>query len=162
MFSSYFHTPIYVQLTPDRLTVRNPRVARSISEVPEIAFMHEPKPTVVAFGKQARSAASAPGVRLSNPFAHPRTLVSDFTLGEQVLKAFIASVLDKAFLKPAPRIIMHPLDEPDGGWTQIEVRALHEMALGAGASQVTIWQGVQLSDQELLAGTFPASGKRLS
>ena len=159
---SLFKPGIYIQLSPSLLTVRNIRTSASISEVPEIAFVREPKPAILAVGKQARGAASTPGVQISNPFAHPRTLVSDFTLGEQVLKAFVAKVTEKSLLTLAPTIVVHPLEEPEGGFTQIEVRALHEMALSAGASQIVIWQGVKLSDQELLLGNFPTSGKRLS
>lgn len=67
-----------------------------------------------------------------------------------------------SFLVPAPRAIMHPMGDPAGGFTQVEARAFHEMAIGAGASQVKVWQGRALSDQEVLTGTFPSSGKVLS
>lgn len=54
------------------------------------------------------------------------------------------------------------MDDPAGGFTQIELRAFHEMALGAGAIQVKLWQGRALNDQELISGQFPDSGKVLS
>jgi len=51
---------------------------------------------------------------------------------------------------------MHPLGEPAGGFTQVEARAFHEMALGAGAAKAMVWRGRNLSDQELLSGQFPS------
>jgi len=57
---------------------------------------------------------------------------------------------------------MHPMGDPAGGFTQVEIRALHEMALGAGASQVKVWQGRPLTDQELMSRQFPSDGRVLS
>ena len=65
-------------------------------------------------------------------------------------------------LAVSPRVVMHPLGDPAGGFTQVEIRAFHEMALGAGASDVRVWQGRALTDQELLSRTFPADGQVLS
>ncbi len=158
----YFTQVIYVQVSPDRLTVRNPKTGASVSEIPEVAIAHNPKPSIVAVGKDARSHKSEASVQIVNPFAHPRSMVSDFTVAEQTLKAFFLRVKASAFLTPAPKVVMHLLGDPAGGFTQVEVRAFHEMALGAGASQVTVWQGRSLSDQELLSGEFPATGKVLS
>ena len=62
----------------------------------------------------------------------------------------------------APDIVMHPLGDPEGGFTQIEIRALRETALGAGAKKVTMWHGRALTDQELMSGTFPSDGKIFS
>lgn len=159
---SLFQPTLYVQLTPERLTLSNPKTGESISEVPEIAFSGTPKPKIVAVGKEAQRHAKEPNVTISNPFAHPRTLISDFTLAEQVVKAFLSRIQTKQLLTIPPHIVLHPLEEPLGGWTQIEVRALLELGYSAGAKKVTLWQGVKLSDHELLAGTFPASGQRLS
>jgi rod shape-determining protein MreB and related proteins len=158
----FFNQVIYVQVSPDRLTVRDPRSGTTISEVPEIAVTRVPKLKVLGVGTEARTYKSSPPVEITNPFAHPRSMISDFTLGEQTLKAFLAKAKPSAFLSPSPKVIMHLLGEPAGGFTQVEARAFREMALGAGASQVTVWHGPRLTDQELLAGTFPSSGKVLS
>lgn len=152
---SYFTQIIYVQVSPDRLTVRNPKTGESFSDIPEVAIAMNTKPSIVGIGKDAHALKS---VKIVNPFAHPRSMVSDFTLGEQTLKAFIHRLKIGTFLAPAPRIVMHLLGEPAGGFTQVEVRAFHEMAIGAGASQVKVWQGRSLSDQELLSWRFPSDG----
>ena len=158
---NHFAPIIYVQLSPDRLMVRNPKSGVTVSERPEIAISRMPKPKMVAVGAAARTLQASPGVEVVNPFAHPRSLVSDFVLGEQTLKAFLARMNSGRFFAPAPKIVMHLMGDPAGGFTQIEVRAFREMALGSGASQVSVWQGRPLTDHELLSGRFPDSGQVL-
>lgn len=153
---------VYVQVSPERLTVRNARTGEAISEVPEVAIAHDPKPRIVGVGTEARSHKSTPSVKIINPFAHPRSLVSDFTVGEQLLKAFLRRLQGRSIFALSPKVVMHPLGDPAGGFTQVEIRAFHEMALGAGASRVVVWQGRGLTDQELLSGKFPSGGQVLS
>lgn len=142
MLSSFIPT-VYIQLSAQRVMLRNAKTGETISEVPALAH----------------GSASA---QVINPFAHPRSLVSDFTVGQQVLKALLRRLRANSIFAPSPRVVLHPLGDPEGGFTQIEIRALHEMALGAGASEVLIWQGRSLSDEELLARTFPDDGRLLS
>ncbi|MGQ0709337.1 MAG: rod shape-determining protein [Rhodoferax sp.] len=132
-----------------------------MAEPPEVAVLSQGKGLeVCGVGIQARLAP--PTARVVNPFAHPRTLVSDFTTAELLLKAFVKRLQKPFFLALSPSIVVHPQGDPEGGYTQIEARALHELALGAGATEVVVWQGPALSDQELLARHFPAEGKILS
>lgn len=156
---------LYVQLSPERLTVRNPKSGQTISEVPEAAIGGPAgRPAqLLATGSAARAAAAAaPGVTLANPFAHPRSLLSDFTTAQAVLKSFVRRAAGKsAWMQAAPIIVMHPLGEHAGGLTQIELRALRELAFGAGASEVILWQGPELGDEQLLSLQLPAEGQRL-
>lgn len=153
---------IYLQLSPKRLTLRNPKTGQTVSEVPEIAILPGDKPRVLAVGAEAHLQAGSELVQVINPFTHPRTLVSDFTVGEQVFKAFLRRIHPVTLWTLAPALVIHPLGDPEGGFTQIEIRALHEMGLSAGASVVTIWRGRTLTDQELLARQFPKDGLQLS
>lgn len=153
---------IYVQVSSERITVRNAKTGEAISEVPEIAIARNPKKNILGVGTAARSHKSNPSVEIINPFAHPRSLVSDFTVGEQLLKAFLHRVMSNSIFAISPKVVMHPLGDPDGGFTQIEVRAIHEMAMGAGASRAVVWQGRALNEQELLSGNFPSDGQVLS
>jgi rod shape-determining protein MreB len=147
---------VYVQLSAERLTLKNLKSGQALAEVPEVALSAPPKPKILAVGGQARSAAAAQGgAALANPFAHPRSLVSDFTLAEQVLKALLRRVQGRSLLAVSPFVLMHPLGTPAGGFTQVELRALHEMALGAGASEVVVWTGRPLTDQEILSRQLP-------
>jgi rod shape-determining protein MreB and related proteins len=156
---SMFEQTYYVQLSAQKLTVKNLMSGSIFSEIPEIAIRLKPKGEVLAIGDQARATAAATsGGEVHNPFGHPRSLVSDFTLAEQLLKAAVRKLDRKTLLRFNPYIVMHPLGNPEGGYTQVELRALREMALGAGASKVTLWRGRALSDQEILSNSFPADG----
>lgn len=158
---NYFRPLIYVRLAPDCLTVHNPRTGETISEVPEVAITHVPKTQILAIGKNAHLHQGKPSVSIVNPFAHPRSMVSDFTVGELVLTDFVRRLSGKRLFAPAPKIVMHPLGEPEGGFTQVEQRAFQEMAVGTGARQVILWLGRTLSDDELIFGQFPDGGQRL-
>jgi rod shape-determining protein MreB and related proteins len=148
---------IYVQISPQRLTMKNLKSGLVISEVPEMAISARPKPTILTVGPEARVvAASTPGAQVVNPFAHPRSLVSDFTAAEQMLKHYMRRMLGNSLFQPAPVVVIHPLGSPAGGFTQIESRALREMAVGSGASEVIVWTGRALTDQEVLSRKFPA------
>lgn len=157
MLSSLIPT-VYIQVSPQLLTVRNVRTGATVSEVPEVLLGAPPKQALLAAGAQARRSGSA----VINPFAHPRSLASDFTAGEQLMKAFLTRVAKRSLLATSPRVVLHLPSDPAGGYTQIEVRAFREMALGAGAMKVTIWQGRALTDRELIEGRFPADGKILN
>lgn len=152
---------VYIRLAPDRITLRNVKGGQAVSEPPLLAVNRQLKAPILAVGAEAAMRAG-PGVEMVNPFAHPRTLVSDFVHGEQLLKALLKRLLPHAMFSVAPRVVLHPLGDPEGGFTRIEVRALQEMALGAGAAEVRLWQGRALGDEELLAGRFPADGKLLA
>jgi rod shape-determining protein MreB and related proteins len=158
---TFFSRILYVQLSPQRLSVRDPARGRGIAEVPELAIEVPPDGKarrVLAVGQQARGLASMPSTIIVNPFTHPRSLVSDFTCAEQVLKAFVKKVVGRAWLQPQPLIVMHPLGEHEGGLTQIELRAIRELGLGAGGARVLIWLGPELSDEELQSRQFLTSG----
>jgi len=157
---SALRTTLYVQISPERLSVRNVKTGASISEVPEVAILHQGSANarVLAVGSAAQAALSVPAVSVVNPFGHPRSLVSDFTVGEVLLKVFFGRILGRRWLAPAPAVVLHPLGRPEGGFTQIEIRALREMAFGAGGAPVLLWQGRALTDREILSRQFPADG----
>lgn len=145
-----FLNPIlYVMVSADLLTIKNIRTGQVISDVPEVAISNEPKPKILAVGSKARNAAALQPSQVVNPFGHPRSLVSDFTVAEQLLKHQVRQATGSAFIALAPTIIMHPLGDPAGGFTQVELRAFREMALGAGASKVYLKTGRPLTDQEI-------------
>lgn len=162
ILKSLFSSVLYVQLSPERVTLRNPKTGATMDEPPELAIARDPKPRIIGLGREALAHVGAPSVEVVNPFGHPRTLVGDFTAGEQLLKGFVGRLNGTSWMKMSPHIVLHPLGDPAGGYTQFEIRALHEMALGAGAREVTIWQGRTLTDDELLSGRFPAEGQVLA
>lgn len=152
---SFLRPTLYIQLSPDRLTVRNVKSGASFAEVPEVAITTERGAKLLAIGSQARLAAAARAATVMNPFAHPRTLVSDFTTAQVLLKTVVRQVLGKSLFAVAPSVVIHPLGSPAGGFTEVENRAFREMALGAGASQAWVWNGRTLTDQEVRSRAFP-------
>ena len=157
----FFKPPLYIRLSPHRLTVRNVKTSKFISEPPEIAISRGLKPKVLGVGDEAALYKSSKSAQVLNPFSHPRSLMSDFTAGEQVLKAFVKK-LNKSHTFPAsPRVVFHLQGDPAGGFTQVEIRAFREMALGAGASEVTLWQGPDLTDEQVLSRHYPSTGQVL-
>ena len=165
MLKDFFTQRLYIQLSPERVLVRDPKTGRNVDEVPEIAIQRPPggKATVLAVGAEARGAAALAGALTHNPFAHPRSLVSDFTLAQQLLKALAGRVVQgRLRWAPNPEIVIHPLGDHAGGLTQVEIRSLQELAFGLGASGVQVWQGPALTDEQLLSGEFPDNGTFLS
>ncbi len=144
---------LFVELSPERLTVCNLTTGTLISEKPEIAIAQDAKGNkVLATGAEASQYKKRASVTVTNPFAHPRGLVSDFTAGSLVMKAFIKRACSRSLITPA--IVMRPLGEPEGGFTQLELRALQEMASFAGSRKFAFWLGPKLSPQKMLAKEF--------
>lgn len=148
---------LYVRVSPERLVVTDVKSGESLAEVPELAIAKDPE-RVVGSGAGARSAAAQSGGFVVNPFAHPRSMVSDFTSAEQLLKHFLRRATARSLFTPRPRVVIHPLGDPEGGFTQVERRAFREMALGAGAAEVVVWTGPELTNDQVAGGTFPAGG----
>jgi rod shape-determining protein MreB len=145
-----FDRRLLVEISPQRLSVRDLKSGLAVSEVPELAIDAQAN-KVLGMGAQARAAAAQiPEAKLVNPFAHPRSLVSDFTSGQLLLRAFVRRVSPRHWLHPAPLVFLHPVGDPEGGYTQIERRALREMALGAGARNVVLCIDGVPSDREML------------
>ena len=156
---SFFSPLVYIQISPNLLTLKNLKTGLEISEVAEIALSLPPNPKVIlGAGAQARLASASEPARLIQPFAHPRSLVSDFASAEALIRLQLQRVLGKGWLRVAPSVVMHPLGNPDGGFTQVELRAFREMALGAGASTARVWTGRPLANHELLSDPAALSG----
>ena len=88
-------------------------------------------------------------VQAEPPFTTTRMLVGNFTAADQALKAAMRGIVKGRFMLTKPRVLIQPLELIEGGLSQIEERALHELALGAGASKVVVWVGLELSDAEV-------------
>lgn len=105
--------------------------------------------TVKAIGKASRNCIG-PGVEITNPFKHRRSMISSFTQAEKILRFAFKSISRSAF-EAAPRVIMHQLEKNEGGLTEIEERVLRELALAAGAREVVVYQGDRVNPK---ADTF--------
>ncbi len=145
-----FGTTIYAQIWENRLKLTDIQSRKSFDEKPLVAINtnERSKTIVIAFGNAA-SLAAGNGVDVINPFSHPRVLFSDFTVGEKLFQYAIKELLGNKLLSPAPAIIVHPMEKTEGGLTMMEVRALKELAFGAGARDSIIYVGKELSPHEI-------------
>lgn len=154
-----FKNHLYIQISPELLKVRNPRTGNEFAQVPELAITQAPNEKILEIGASARSALSGLQGKVVNPFAHPRSLVSDFTVAQELLKLAVKRVNQLRFFTRSPQVVMHPLGNPLGGFTQIELRALRELANGVGAASVVLWTGRTLTDQEIVNDLIPRDGQ---
>ena len=138
---------VYARLEPELLSLREVRSGNVVSGPPLAAIS---KHKVLAVGEAARWQAG----EVVNPFKHPRTLIADFALAQAVLRGFLKKLFEGRWFAPSPLLVLHPRMNPEGGFTQIELAALRELGVGAGAYKVIVWQGRDLADEELLAGDF--------
>jgi rod shape-determining protein MreB len=152
---------VYAQLTPERLAVRDVRSGRAYAAPPIAAVLPGPPRRVVAVGQEARTATAARPLVIVNPFEHPRTLLADVTLASQVLAGFLAKLFPLRFVPRLPVLVLHPRVDPAGGFTPLEIRALHELGRAAGAARVLVWQGRELLERELRVLDLRAGGKLL-
>ena len=155
---------LYAQLSPQRLRLRNARTGALFDEPPVLALRAKADGVhkqVAAVGAAALVLGGQAGVELAYPFAHPRSLLADFVLAEQLLKAALRTVWRPGWFARVPRLVLHPLGEPEGGLTSIEIRALRELAQSV-AGQAQLWQGPPLTDEQLQSGQYPAQGRVLA
>lgn len=87
MLAQFFKRNLYIQLSAERVTVRDPSKHQVLSELLKIAIQRPAtgKDKVLAVGSAARGAAGTNDTQIFYSFAHPRSRVSDFTVAEQVL-----------------------------------------------------------------------------
>jgi len=132
-----FGTVLYVQIWENRIKVIDIETSLVFDEKPylELSEINNGKRNVIAFGNKANKDSL-------NPFSHPRVLFSDFEVAERLLQLIIKKLLgENLFFKPAPAIIIHPMEKLEGGVTMIEVRAFKELAYGAGARDAFVYHG---------------------
>lgn len=66
--------------------------------------------------------------------AHPRTLMGEFTEVQDAMKSALEQLGLLPWYKRAPISLTHLLPKVEGGYTNVELRAFREAALGAGSA----------------------------
>jgi len=92
-----------------------------------------------------------------NPFDHPRLIINDFHLAEKIIHHAIRSLFNSSGLSLSPIVVIHVVEDLEGGITPVECRALQEAVEGAGARRVYFWEGRELTDSELIEGAYESS-----
>jgi hypothetical protein len=85
----------------------------------------------------------------ASEFSHPRLLVGEFSEAEKAMKSVIQFFKSANPLKGF-RLLMHPIAEFPGGICEAEERLFRLLAYEARASQVVLWVGPELSDEQVL------------
>lgn len=159
-----FRNTVYVRIKPDWMSVLHVESGREYGDVPTLAIERKKdgKRSIVAVGRDAATKAGlSTNIIVANGFSHPRTLLADFIVAEQTLRYFLKMVMPKSLFAPSPIAVIHPLVALDGGLTQIEIRAFAELGHGAGARKVFLWEGPELSKEELNELQFSRADGRL-
>lgn len=142
----HFSLDLLIEIRENILTVKAFSSDSKFEEAPLVAVETiNGKQIARKIGTQA-SHVSAPNITVINPFSHPRSMISNFSLAQHVIKYAIEKVHETK-VQPAPRVIMHQLEKNVGGFTEIEERVLNELAYGAGAREVLIYSGTQINPQ---------------
>ena len=136
---------MYVQIWENRIKITDIQSGDCFDEEPLVAIRKPAKGTqaIVAIGNKAHQAVG-PDVILVNPFSHPRSLISDFPVGEKLLNYIFKELSRSSTFRPSPQVVIQPMEKTEGGLTGTEYRAFRELAAGAGARDVVVYQGAVL------------------
>lgn len=142
----FWESTLYVQIWKDRLKVFDPATNRRFDQTPLVAIESG---KIVAAGKDARKFVGNSGVDVVNPFDHPRMLIGNWIVAERLLQHAIRSLYEGNFIRPAPNVIVHPMESLEGGLSDMEKRAFRELAVSAGGRDVAIHVGPELAKREI-------------
>lgn len=137
---------LLIELSEAKITINAFGDKASIEYEPLLALVTEHNQTMIkAIGHDANT-LDCEGIRIVNPFSHPRMFVASFALAEKLLQYGISQLHSSGF-RAAPRVILHQLEKTEGGLTDIEDRVLRELVMGAGAREVVIYLGPRINPQ---------------
>lgn len=140
---------LLIELSPELITIKSFTHHAVCEYVPWVAIRTtKGKQEIVGIGSKAQSMLESNGLKVLNPFSHPRVIISNFIYAEKILQYAIHESYASRFVQPSPRIIMHPLRELEGGLTQVEHRILIELAIGAGAREGFVYVGERINFQQ--------------
>jgi len=142
--------PYYVKIARDCLSVENSSTQSKFSDKPLVSISNSPKKEILGVGVNA----PRQNATLINPFDHPRLLVHDFQVTEKLLQYAFRQVAKHHFFSPSPIAVVHVTEKLEGGLTTIEERVLREAAYGAGAREVHLWNGPELTKRQLQDGSY--------
>lgn len=86
----------------------------------------------------------------TRPFSGIRNIVSNFNNANETIEAALSELgLRRSFFPPRLKILMHQLEGLEGGLSDIEKRALRDLAEIAGANKVEILEQSTPASNEL-------------
>jgi len=120
MLSKFFTNIFYVKIYKNKFVVKN------ISENNEVTLS------------------------ATQPFTTTRLLVGEFIEAEKLLTKALNKSSKSKWFSPSPTVVIQPMEMAEGGLSGIELRAIRELAFGAGARKVLVWEGNVLSNKEVI------------
>ncbi len=153
LLNKIFGHPVYLRFNRECFSIRDISTGNNVKFRPVVGIKGaENKREIASVGDPV----SADAKFVVNPFDHPRIAIHDFTIAEQLCSHAFRELFKGDFLRSAPTVVVHPDTNFEGGFTQIEARAVREMVEGAGARRVFLHYGDVLSDKGVMQ---LASGK---
>lgn len=139
---------VYIRISSERVCMQS-NDGLHWEASPHVGIKTQGNSKVIAVIKDGASYHNSAGVSLwANPFGHPRTLISDFTLAEKLLSQGLRTMLRNmgGFFITAPALaIIHPLEKTEGGLTEVEQRAFKELGLSVGFRESLVYTGPELA-----------------
>ncbi|KXF83109.1 rod shape-determining protein [Enterovibrio coralii] len=142
---------LYIQMWSDRLRVFDGKTGRVFDERPQIAWKigEQKEKQILAYGNGAEKFRNVNAVIISNPFSHPRSLISDYKAMQPLLRYAISKVVKTGLWMPRVQVILHPMEKVEGGVTELEKKALCDMAYNAGVKSAFVYWGDTLEETQL-------------
>jgi actin-like ATPase involved in cell morphogenesis len=139
----------------DRMSIVTDFKTGSVSRVRPVVAVggHGDGRHVVAVGEEALHRHDC---ELFQPFSHERIIVADFEAAQALLRYPIMQAMGRRVMIK-PRVILHPLRPIAAALTDVEVRALLELALSVSASWAAVYVGAELSAETYTKTSFPWS-----
>ena len=78
-------------------------------------------------------------------------------MAEKTLAHAFKVVSGRAFLRVSPIVIMHWTGKLDGGLADMERRVLRELADSVGARRSHVWEGRELTSEDIRQGFYGAT-----
>ena len=123
MFRRFFNNTVYVRVSENRFRIRHVETRKELE------------------------VAAVP------PFSHVRLLIGNFRCAVDALKDGLRRLFKDSLFQPSPKVVIQPLERLEGGLSEVEERVFKELALSAGAREVVVWVGVELTDAEVAGKT---------
>jgi actin-like ATPase involved in cell morphogenesis len=90
-------------------------------------------------------------ISAQKPFTTTRLLVGQFQEAESLLRKAIQEISNGSLFQVSPVIVIHPIEMVEGGLSEVEERALRELAMSSGARSVFVHVGASLTDPEVVS-----------
>ncbi|NDY72834.1 hypothetical protein DO021_15135 [Desulfobacter hydrogenophilus] len=156
IINKFFKKTIYIKFSDEWISVKHVETGNTIEDKPLLAIKQNQKGEniVYAIGSEVEQLPNDTTISIHNGFSHPRVCINDFEIAQTTLMHFIRKAVNKK-LMIRPIIIMHPKKDLQGGLSQIEGKAIKELATVVGAQKCYVWVGRELKDVEMISLNFP-------